>query len=220
MCRPSSNQTSLLSYHCVLLIPYNSDRLLSAHLKTAESPLTISLQQIGIHVAAHIINALIVLSVISAGIWSIYVTSRTICYLAKTGRAPSFLSKTSEGGVPYAAISFSNLFASICFIKQGTGEAGVAYTYLINLSGVPTFIVWLIINLTHIQFRRGLKCQGISPDGLRYRALFYPYGAYFGLVSNIFLIFFQGYSGIDAAHRALSGITSILVGTSTQANMV
>jgi amino acid transporter len=67
-----------------LLIPYNSPRLLSAQSKTAASPLTISLQEAGIHVAAHIINGLIVLSVISAGLSTIYIASRTICYLGQS----------------------------------------------------------------------------------------------------------------------------------------
>ncbi|CAF4178310.1 unnamed protein product, partial [Rotaria magnacalcarata] len=177
-----------------LLIPYNSSRLLSATSKTAASPLTISLQEAGIHVAAHIINGLIVLSVVSAGISSIYVTSRTICYLGKTGRAPKFLGITNKYGVPWPAILFCNLFASICFINQAPGGAGAAYTYLINLSGVATFIVWAVITLTHIQFRRGLTAQGVSADELPFRAIWYPYGAYFGLGANIFLIFFQGYT--------------------------
>ncbi|CAF4803274.1 unnamed protein product, partial [Rotaria sp. Silwood1] len=91
-----------------LLIPYNSTHLLSASSKAAASPLTISLEDAGIHIAAHIINGLIVLSVLSAGISSIYVTSRTMFYLGKTGRAPKFLGITNKHGVPWPAILFCN----------------------------------------------------------------------------------------------------------------
>jgi len=83
-----------------LLIPYNSPRLLSAQSKTAASPLTISLQEAGIHVAAHIINGLIVLSVVSAGLSTIYIASRTIFNLGRTGRAPKFLGMINKRGVP------------------------------------------------------------------------------------------------------------------------
>ncbi|CAF0978404.1 unnamed protein product [Adineta steineri] len=179
-----------------LLIPYNSPQLLSAQSKAAASPLTISLKDAGIRVAAHIINGLIVLSVISACMSTIYVASRTVCYLGKTGRAPRFLGITDKRGVPYWAILFSNLFGCICFISQGPGGVGAAYTYIINLSGVATFMVWAVICLTHIQFRRGLKAQGVSVNELPFRAAWYPYGAYFGLGANIFLIFFQGYSSM------------------------
>jgi amino acid transporter len=194
-----------------LLIPYNSPRLLSALSKTAASPLTISLQDAGISVAAHVINGLIVLSVVSAGISSIYVTSRTICFLGKTGRAPKFLGITSKKGVPYPAILFSNLFASICFISQAPGGAGTAYTYLINLSGVSTFIVWAVINLTHIQFRRGMKAQGVSANDLPFRAVWYPYGAYFGLGANVFLIFFQGYTTLLRPFDKVSFVVSYIL---------
>ncbi|UJR32571.1 hypothetical protein I4U23_020032 [Adineta vaga] len=179
-----------------LLIPYNSPHLLSAQSKTAVSPLTISLQNAGIRLAAHMINGLIVLSVISAGMSSIYITSRTVCYLGQTRRAPKFLGTTSKHGVPWCAILFSNFFACICFINQSAGGVGTAFTYLINLSGVSTFIVWAVICVTHIQFRRGLKAQGVNVNELPFRALWYPYGAYFGLGSNIFLIFFQGYTSM------------------------
>jgi amino acid transporter len=162
-------------------------------------------------VAAHIINGLIVLSVVSAGISSIYVTSRTICYLGKTGRAPKFLGITNKRGVPWAAILFCNLFASICFINQGSGGVGTAFTYLINLSGVSTFIVWAVITLTHIQFRRGLKAQGVSANELPFRAVWYPYGAYFGFGANIFLIIFQGYTTLFPTFDGVAFVVSYIL---------
>jgi amino acid transporter len=194
-----------------LLIPYNSPRLLSAQSKTAASPLTISLQEAGIHVAAHIINGLIVLSVVSAGLSTIYIASRTIFNLGRTGRAPKFLGMINKRGVPWAAILFSNFFACICFINQGSGGVGAAYTYIINLSGVSTFIVWAVICLTHIQFRRGLKAQGVSVNELPFRAMWYPYGAYFGLGANVFLIFFQGYTTMLRPFNTVSFIVSYIL---------
>ncbi|CAF3056995.1 unnamed protein product [Rotaria sp. Silwood2] len=179
-----------------LVILYNSTRLLSASSKVAASPLTISLENAGIRIAAHVVNGLIVLSVLSAGISAIYVTSRTVFYLGKTGRAPKFLGIINKHGVPWPAIIFCNLCSCICFVNLGSGGAGAAFTYLINLSGVSTFIVWATITLVHIQFRRGLKAQGMSTDDLPFKAMWYPYGAYFGLGANIFLIFFQGYTSL------------------------
>ena len=50
-----------------------------------------------------------------------------------------------------------------------------------------------MIALTHIRFRQALVVQGQSAADLPYQALWYPYGTYFALAANIFLIFFQGY---------------------------
>ena len=109
------------------------------------------------------------------------------------------------------AILFSNLFASICFINQGSGGVGAAYTYLINLSGVSTFIVWAVITLTHVQFRRGLKAQEINMNELPFRAVWYPYGAYFGFLANIFLILFQGYTSFYPKFNLASFIVSYIL---------
>lgn len=39
-----------------------------------------------------------------------------------------------------------------------------------------------------------MAVQGDDPARLPFQAAFYPWGAYFALAANIFLIFFQGYT--------------------------
>jgi yeast amino acid transporter len=131
--------------------------------------------------------------------------------LGKTGRAPTFLGRTNKRGVPVPAIIFSNLFASICFVNLASGGVGAAYTYLINLSGVSTFIVRAVIALTHIQFRRGLKAQDVNPNQLPFRAVWYPYGAYFALGANLFLILFQGYSTLFPKFDPVSFVVAYIL---------
>ncbi|KAL1983279.1 hypothetical protein VTN96DRAFT_301 [Rasamsonia emersonii] len=176
-----------------ILIPYNDERLLGKGSKTASSPLTIALTDAGILPAAHLINALIVVSVISAGNSSLYVASRTILFMSRNGKAPRFLGRTNRAGVPWAALIFSNLFACIAFLDVSSG-AGVVYSALITLSGVATFIVWSVIGISHIRFREALVAQGQDPSLLPYRAAFYPWGTYAAVAANIFLVFFQGYT--------------------------
>ncbi|EKG14307.1 Amino acid/polyamine transporter I [Macrophomina phaseolina MS6] len=176
-----------------ILIPYTDSRLIGKGSKTASSPLTISMTDANIGVAAHLINALIVISVISAGNSALYVSSRTIIHLAQSSMAPKFLGKTNKGGVPWAALLFSNFFACIAFLSQSS-NAGVLYEALITLSGVATFIVWAVIEWVHIRFRQAMKAQGQSIDALPFKALWYPYGTYACLAANVFLIFFQGYT--------------------------
>ncbi|KAL4804059.1 amino acid permease/ SLC12A domain-containing protein [Aspergillus unguis] len=176
-----------------ILLPYTDSRLLNSSSYGANSPLTIALADAGILPAAHLINALIVVSVISAGIGSLYVSSRTILFMARTGKAPKFLGRTSEAGVPWVAIIFSNVFSCIVFLTLGA-NAGRVYEALITLSGVATFLVWSSICIAHIRFRSALKAQGQSPDSLPFRAFLYPWGTWFALLFNVFLVFFQGYT--------------------------
>ncbi|KAF2114596.1 amino acid permease [Lophiotrema nucula] len=103
-----------------ILIPYTDPRLLGKGSKTAASPLTIALADARIAPAAHLINALIVISVISAGNSSLYVASRTITHMARNGMAPKFLGKADKRGVPWAALLFTNIFACIAFLSQSS----------------------------------------------------------------------------------------------------
>jgi amino acid transporter len=176
-----------------ILMPYTEPQLLNSSSYGANSPLTIALSSAGILPAAHLINALIVVSVISAGIGSLYVASRTILFMARNGKAPKILGRTNAAGVPWVAIIFSNIFTCIVFLTLGE-SAGKVYNALITLSGVATFLVWTSICIAHIRFRAALTAQGQSPSTLPFRAALYPYGTYFALVLNIFLIFFQGYT--------------------------
>lgn len=174
-----------------ILIPYTDSRLIGKGSKTASSPLTISMTDANIAPAAHLINALIVISVISAGNSALYVSSRTIIHLARNNMAPKFLGKANNGGVPWAALLFSNFWACIAFLSQSS-NAGVLYEALITLSGVATFIVWAVIEWVHIRFRQAMVVQGQSIADLPFKALWYPYGTYACLAANVFLIFFQG----------------------------
>jgi amino acid transporter len=59
---------------------------------------------------------------------------------------------------------------------------------------VATFLVWAVICIAHIRFRRAVVAQGQDPAMLPYKATWYPWGTYFALGANIFLVFFQGYT--------------------------
>ena len=117
-----------------ILIPYNDDRLLGSSAETASSPLTIALTDAGILPAAHLINALIVVSVISAGNGSLYVASRTLMFMSRNGKAPRFIGRTNKMGVPWVGIVCSNLFSCIVFLSLSS-SAGKIYSALITTSG-------------------------------------------------------------------------------------
>jgi amino acid transporter len=75
--------------------------------------------------------------------------------------------------------------------------AGKAYGYIVNLSGVSTFLVWGAISFIHIRFRQAWAYQGFHPDDLPFKSFWYPWNAYFGLAANIFLAFIQGWTTLS-----------------------
>ncbi|KAI4729976.1 amino acid permease-like protein [Aureobasidium sp. EXF-10728] len=175
-----------------LVCPANADGLANGSSRALKSPMTIAIQNAGWNGGVHLINAFIFVTCLSATNASIYIGSRTILFMAKDGKAPRFLGWTDTRGVPVAAIVFTNLFGAISMMNISTG-AGKAYTYIVNLSGVSTFLVWASISFIHIRFRRAWSAQARCPQDLPFRSLWYPYNAYFGLFSNIFLALVQGW---------------------------
>lgn len=73
----------------------------------------------------------------------------------------------------------------------------IDFRYIVNLSGVSTFLVWGSISWTHIRFRAAWKAQGHQPHELPFKSWAYPWNAYFGLGANIFLAFIQGWTTLS-----------------------
>ncbi|KZZ96141.1 general amino acid permease AGP3 [Moelleriella libera RCEF 2490] len=195
--------------------PANADGLVNGGAKALQSPMTIAIQNAGWAggqlfkdpsvralttnaepLGVHLINAFILITCLSAVNSSIYIGSRTILYMAQSGKAPRFIGWTNRQGVPIWAIVFTNAVGSISMMNVSTG-ASRAYGYIVNLSGVSTFLVWGSISLIHIRFRQAWTSQGRSISEIPFKGLFYPFIAYFGLTANIFLALVQGWTTLS-----------------------
>ncbi len=176
-----------------LTCPSNADGLINGGSKALKSPMTIAIQIAGWQAGYNLINAFIFITCLSAVNSSIYIGSRTLLFMAQDGKAPRFFGWTSKRGVPIPAIVFTNACGALSMMNVSTG-ASKAYGYIVNLSGVSTFLVWGAISFTHIRFRAGWAAQGHSPDELPFKSALFPWNAYFGLFANIFLALIQGWS--------------------------
>lgn len=176
-----------------LTCPANAEGLVNGGSRALKSPMTIAIQTAGWEGGVHLVNAFIFATCLSAVNSSIYIGSRTILFMAQEGKAPNFLGYTDKRGVPIPAIIFTNLFGTLSMMNVSTG-ASAAYGYIVNLSGVSTFLVWGSISFIHIRFRSAWVSQGRSIDSLPFKSWAYPWNAYFGLAANIFLAFVQGWT--------------------------
>ena len=179
-----------------LSCPANADQLIDGSSRSLQSPMTIAIQNAGWEGGVHLINAFIFITCLSAVNSSIYIGSRTVLYMAQSGKAPRFLGWTDKRGVPIFAILLTNLFGALSQMNNSTG-ASEAYSYIVNLSGVSTFLVWASISFIHIRFRSAWHYQGRPSSDLPFKSLWYPWNAYFGLAANIFLAFVQGWTTLS-----------------------
>lgn len=176
-----------------LIVPSNSEALLSATSKSASSPWTIALQEAGWTGAGNLMNAIIVFTLLSSINSAIYLASRTIYAQAMDGRAPAFLAKTTARGVPVNAIVVSNLFGLISLLNISE-NAGNVFAYLLAISGSAAFIAWAFIGYTHVRMRAAMKAQNMQLSSLPFRSWGAPYTAWIVFCANIFLVFISGYT--------------------------
>ena len=174
------------------LIPYTDPALLqgaSADSDTAQgfteavtkSPFTLLFERAGVAVAAGVMNAVILTSILSAGNSGMYVATRMLYALAKEKKAPAIFGRLTGHGVPLMALVATSLVGALCFATSRVGT-GQVYVWLVNASGLAGFITWMGIAWSHYCFRRAYKAQGKSVKDLPYKASFYPAGPIIALI--------------------------------------
>ncbi|RYO75538.1 hypothetical protein DL766_010284 [Monosporascus sp. MC13-8B] len=176
--------------------PANADGLQDGPSRALQSPMTIAIQNAGWYGGVHLINSFILVTCISAINSSIYISSRTLLFMGQDRKAPKFLGWTDKRGVPIPAIVVANATGALSMMNVSTAAAE-AYQYIVNLSGVSTFLVWGSISFIHIRFRRAWALQGYDIQDLPFISLWYPYNAYFGLATNIILALIQGWQTLS-----------------------
>ncbi|KAH8801401.1 amino acid permease/ SLC12A domain-containing protein, partial [Xylogone sp. PMI_703] len=195
-----------------LLVPHGDARLLGSSSEDANaSPFVIAINNAGIKVLPSIMNAVILISVLSVGNSSIYGSSRTLAALAEQGQAPHIFAYVDREGRPLVAIIFASVLGLLCYVcGGGQSTAATALDWLYSLSGLSSIFTWGSICLAHIRFRSAWKHQGYSLDELPFRSQAGLPGSWIGFILNLVILMAQfwtaafpiGYSGQSPDSRA------------------
>ncbi|KAK5121694.1 hypothetical protein LTR85_004866 [Meristemomyces frigidus] len=191
----------ILGALCVgIVIPYNDPTLVGILSGTsggsgtaAASPYVIAMSNLGIGVFPHIVNALMVTSIFSAGNTYTYCATRSLYGLAIEGRAPKILRKCTRQGVPVFCFAIVMIFPFLSFL-QVSDSSDIVLTWLINLVTAGGVIDYIVMTITYLFFYRAMKAQGIDRKSLPYTGWFQPYCAWISLIFMITVVFVYGYS--------------------------
>ncbi|KAG8899377.1 hypothetical protein FRB99_006759 [Tulasnella sp. 403] len=178
-----------------LIVPSNDPNLftaLKAKTGAAASPFVVAAKNFAIRGLDHVINAAILLFVLSAANSDLYIGSRTLYGLAAEGKAPAVFKRVNRMGVPYAALGLCTAFCALVYLNVYSSSAQVFgyFVALVTFFGATT---WMCIVLSHIRFMKALKAQGIDRSTLPYRAPLQPWGSYFAFVVTAIITFFKGF---------------------------
>ena len=174
-----------------LLVPYTDKRLLQAgSANAAASPFVIAITNAGISGLPSVMNAVIMVAVLSVGNSSVYGSSRTLAALAEQGQAPLIFAYIDRRGRPLAGIALSAALGLLGYLSVSS-VVGDAFTWMLAISGLSSIFTWSSICLAHIRFRRGWKAQGHSLDELAFVSQPGVVGSYIGLGFNCLVLVVQ-----------------------------
>ncbi|KAK6200099.1 amino acid permease-domain-containing protein [Scheffersomyces amazonensis] len=172
-----------------LLVPFNDERLLSGSSSEdiTSSPFVIAIQNGGIKVLPHIMNAVILVAVVSVGNSSVYGCSRTLASMAAQGLIPSIFGYIDKAGRPMVAIMFTNLIGLLGFLIDSDNQDTV-FTWFFSVCSLAAFFTWIFICLAHIRWRWALKSQGRSLDEVIFESPMGMFGSYSGALILILIV--------------------------------
>lgn len=179
-----------------LLVPYNEKRLLGATSPAdiTTSPFVIAIENAKIDVLPSVMNAVILIAVLSVGNSAVFGSSRTLAALADQQQAPRFLSYVDRKGRPLTAIGVASAVGLIAYLADLDAQDEVL-DWLLAISGLSSVFTWASICLCHIRFRHAWRAKGHGLHELAFRSQVGVTGSYCGLAMNILVLIAQFWVG-------------------------
>lgn len=142
---------------------------------------------LGIPAAPHIMNLVVISAALSSMNSGLYTSSRMLYSLAEAGFAPRSLAVTDpKSKVPARAVLASTVSLYLGVLAYHLSPAG-AFLYITGIAAFGFLFSWLVISLSHINFRRVfVKAHGAG--ALKYKMPGYPYTSWFAVGTMVVII--------------------------------
>ncbi|OAA39001.1 general amino-acid permease GAP1 [Beauveria brongniartii RCEF 3172] len=189
-----------------LLVPYDSPRLFggTSPVDANTSPFVIAIEDAGIQILPSVMNAVILVAILSVGNSAVFGSTRTLAAMANLRQAPRILGYVDRKGRPLVAIFLAALIGFLAYLAD-LKQQQVVLEWLLTASGLSSIFTWGSICLCHIRFRRAWAAHGHEPGELPFQAQFGVVGSYVGLALNCLVVvtqFWVGASPINSENMA------------------
>jgi len=144
------------------------------------SPFVSAFAGVGIPYAASIMNLVVITAALSSCNADLYLTTRMLFSLSRSGYAPAQLSRLSSNGVPHRALGLSTA-GMIAAILLAIYAPSRAFLMLYGVAVAGMFFVWVVILLSHIHFRKSLSREVRSR--LPIKLAWSPYSNWIGITA-------------------------------------
>jgi amino acid transporter len=180
-----------------LLVPCTSPELIGRNsVDSKASPFIIAIKDAGIQGLDSVMNAVVMIAVLSVANSSMYGSTRTLAALAEQGQAPRILAYVDRKGRPLVSIGIASVIGLLAYLYVSPLQ-GPAFTWLLALSGLSSIFTWCSICYAHIQFRKAWIQQGNLFTDLVYQSPIGAIGSYIGLISLLLILVAQFWVAIS-----------------------
>jgi len=142
-----------------------------------ESPFVTVLRKSGLPAAAGIMNFVVLTAALSAANANLYLVSRTLYSLARAGYVPEALGRVNSRGAPMNALLLSSMGMAVAMVVRWLWPDS-AYVWFLGVALFGALLVWLLIFIVHLAFRRVWDRPGAPP--LAYRSPLGPAASVLG----------------------------------------
>jgi L-asparagine transporter-like permease len=155
------------------------------------SPFAHALRDMGYPAADLIMNAIVLVAVLSCLNSGIYITSRAMFGLARNGDAPQSCVQLSKSRVPARSILIASLFSYVALAASILSPDQV-FNFLVNASGAIMIFVYLLIAWAQLRLRTRWNSEGA--DRLPLKMWLHPWGTLIAIAAMLAVLVFMGLS--------------------------
>jgi amino acid transporter, AAT family len=175
------------------------------HTGATESPFVTVFRRAGFPAATHVMNFVVLTAALSGANAALYVSSRMLFSLGRTGWAPAAFGRLNESGSPKLALLGSS-FGIVVALMMERWAPRDAFVSILGAALAGLLVAWLVSLAAHVVFRQRISREQLA--GLPMRS---PLGAW-GSMLGFALIVFAFLEMAWASHlTAISGAAYIVI---------
>jgi len=174
------------------------------HAGVTESPFVTVFRAVKLPGAANVMNFVVLTAALSGANAALYISSRMLFSLARTGWAPAALGRLSSKGSPTLALLVSS-YGVIVALALEHWAASNAFVYILRGAFFGMMLSWIVSLAAHISFRRR-----ITPDQANAIPAKSPLKGWGSVIGLIVVLSAIGKTWYDSRINLISGVAFLI----------
>ncbi|MGB7642655.1 MAG: amino acid permease [Terriglobales bacterium] len=171
---------------------------------STESPFVTVFRSVSLPGEAHLMNFVVLTAALSGANAALYISSRMLFSLARTGWAPVRLGQLSRSGAPSYALIVSSYGIVAALILERYAPAR-AFEYILRSALFGMMLSWIVSLAAHIQFRRRMTSDQAAKILARS-----PLGEWGSIIGLITVLACVAKTWFDSRVNLISGVTMLI----------